>query len=136
AAPITTLSATCSLQTGTTSVIVNSSVVAPGGTYTAAWDNATIPGVVTAQATGSNPCGTTTNVAMTYTGAGAYLAVLPYGTWLLTAKLNDGSSLSEAVTVGATAVSAPLLTVADNCGGSASVQYNVSSSLLGQIVGA
>lgn len=135
--PTATLSPSCSLQTGTTSVVVDSTVTAPGGTYTGLWDGgATILGTVYATATGSNPCGTAT-VPLLYSGAsGIYSVSLPYGAWILTAKLNDGTVLPEPVTVNAAAVTAPTLVVADNCGGAVSVQYNVNSSLLGQIVGA
>jgi Tfp pilus assembly protein PilV len=141
--PTATLSPSCSLQTGTTSVVVDSTVTAPGGTYTGLWDGgATILGTVYATATGSNPCGTAT-VPLLYSGAsGIYSVSLPYGAWILTAKLNDGAVLTEPVTVGATAVTAPTLAVTDNCGGTASVQYLVQTQnsllswLLTPIVGA
>jgi Tfp pilus assembly protein PilV len=136
-APVQTLSPTCSLQDGTVDVVTDSTVTTPGGTYVGLWDgDNTILGTIYAQPTGSNPC--TSNISFGYVGSnGAYTAALPYGTWTLTAKLNDGAVVSEPVTVsGAGPVVATTLVDPDNCGGAPSVQYNVNSSLLGQIVGA
>jgi Tfp pilus assembly protein PilV len=137
--PVQTLSPTCSLQDGTVDVVADSTVTTPGGTYVGLWDgDSTILGTVYAQPTGSNPC--TSTIQLGYVGSnGAYTAALPYGTWTLTAKLNDGAVVTEpgVVTVNSAGpLVAATLVDPDNCGGAPSVQYNVSSSLLGQIVGA
>lgn len=136
--PTATLSPTCSDRLGTISVTAASAVTAPAGLVSVPWD-ATTAGTVVAQATGSNPCGTAT-IPLTYSG-GVYAGSLPYGTWVLTAKLADNAVMTENVTTGSLATIASPLVVSDNCGGTSPLNVtvqtkNLLSGLLTTLLGA